>query len=501
MASNSRMSRIIGTAAVITVVPLSAWIANQQGHYDTETMLDTSVSIRSISTVRSDEVGDSVWESQAGSGFLVSRDNCEVWTNFHVVRDAARLEVFPRGWPASQGIPARVIQASEQADLAVLSMDHCEGISVAQLGNSDRISAGDPAFAVGNPLGKHPDTISRGIISHTERYLDDPTPYLQTDAMIGPGSSGGALFNRRGEVIGINTGIAAYRRELFPGIAYSIPINLARQVINRIRQPDPGWAVSGFESILAPLSSDQARIFGVPEGLGGVSLTSTPESGPARDLLKAHDVLYRANGKGINSVGELLYRLSTLQPGDPLRLELIRDSRPLEITLQLDDGWKPQPPPKPEYYAGHLGMSLEMWKDAEGEQGQFKTPVITRVQSMGPAHLGRVSSSQHNLMLFGGMSIRRLLDVKTVTGTVIDGRYTRVDSIEQLESQASEAHQLGLPLLLEIEVWQRSNPMQFSSPLERVKTAYYRLNPQLSAAEPPLHSTQALLAQEDSRPD
>ena len=175
---------------------------------DTDAMRDVSVSIRAISHVSTDSYGDSVWAPSSGSGFLVSKQTCEVWTNFHVIQNAAVVEVFPRGWEKSHGIPARVINSTPQMDVAILQMDSCEGIPAARLGDSGLVKTGDETFVVGNPFGRNPDSVSRGIISHTKRYLAAPEAYFQTDAAINPGNSGGALFNRKGIVIGLTTAIA-----------------------------------------------------------------------------------------------------------------------------------------------------------------------------------------------------------------------------------------------------------------------------------------------------
>ena len=176
---------------------------------DTEAMLDVSVSIRTISHVSIDNYGDSVWAPGSGSGFLVSTTTCEVWTNQHVVNNAAVIEVFPRGWEKARGIIATLVNATPHTDIAILRMESCDGMPAARIGNSDYASVGDETYVVGNPFGSNPDSISRGIISNTSRYLKGPAPYFQTDAAVNPGNSGGALFNRDGAVIGLTTSIAA----------------------------------------------------------------------------------------------------------------------------------------------------------------------------------------------------------------------------------------------------------------------------------------------------
>ena len=190
----NRKSTILWRLAVLglfaSLLPIGIYALERLNRIDTESMLDVSVSIRTMSHVTVDKFGDSVWEINNGSGFLVSTRNCEVWTNQHVIADAAMIEVYPRGWRGATGIPARVINATPRHDIAILELERCDGVPQAVLGNSDELRAGDESFAVGNPLGRNPDSISRGIISHTRRLRDGGTPCLQTDAAINPGSSG-----------------------------------------------------------------------------------------------------------------------------------------------------------------------------------------------------------------------------------------------------------------------------------------------------------------------
>ncbi|MCA8967423.1 MAG: trypsin-like peptidase domain-containing protein, partial [Planctomycetes bacterium] len=219
---------VVSALTLVTAVPVAGLVTRHEERVQAEAMLDVSVSIRTISHVRVDSVGDTVWDAGSGSGLLADAGTCEVWTNHHVIADAAAVEVFPRGWQQATGIPAEVVGSTPRTDVAVLRMAHCEGLPGASLGRSAGVRAGDESYAVGNPLGSNPDSISRGIISHTERYLAGAVPFLQTDTPINPGNSGGALFDRDGRVIGINTGIAASRGGGSIGIGYAVPIDLVR---------------------------------------------------------------------------------------------------------------------------------------------------------------------------------------------------------------------------------------------------------------------------------
>ncbi|MCP4274827.1 MAG: trypsin-like serine protease [Gammaproteobacteria bacterium] len=450
------------------------------GSVNTDGMLNISVSIKSIGNVRTDSVGDSVWGSQVGSGFLVSKARCEVWTNHHVVKDAALVEVFPRGWALSNGIPAIVLNASPRYDIAILKLDHCDSIlGEAHLADSSQLKQGDEAYAVGNPLGLNPDSISRGIVSHTERYVEDPFSYIQTDATIGPGSSGGALFNRRGEVVGINSGIANSANGILMGVSYSIPINMAQRIAKQLRAGNPKWGFAGFESNLAELTQEQAKIFGVPDNLSAVSLTRKPESGPAAEVMSARDVIYRVNGQSTQGVGHLKAKIGALLPGERLVLDVTRDGEQKTIELVLENGWHPQSLSMAEQYSGYLGMTLEMWGEDAAVNQSFDTPIITRVQGLGPAHRSRISSSQHNFIRFGGMAMRRVFDVRTISGVVFEGQYHSVASVEAVNKLAKSAFDKSSALLLEIQYWKRSYPQQINSELKYTATAYYRLQPSL----------------------
>ena len=274
-------------------VPVGIHSYDQYGKVDTAAMLDSSVTIKTVSHVYTDSVGDSVWESSSGSGFLVSTANCEVWTNHHVIENAAIVEVFPRGWTHSSGIKAEVINSTPRSDIAVLKMEQCTGIPQVVLGVSDSIRPGDDTYAVGNPLGRNPDSISRGIVSHVGRYINGAIPYMQTDASIHLGNSGGALFDRYGKVIGINTAIASGRNGENLGIGYAVPIDIAKAVAAELHQGPPSWGSAGLAGNISSLTPDEAEVFLIPNGHGAIIINQDPESGPGAGKLFSHDVVYR----------------------------------------------------------------------------------------------------------------------------------------------------------------------------------------------------------------
>ncbi len=470
---------------ILAVIPVAVFTYDRYNAVDSDAMLNVSVSIKTISHVRIDRVGDSVWESGTGSGFLVSAQDCEVWTNHHVIADAAVVEVFPRGWNRASGIQAEVVNSTPRSDVAILRMEHCEGIPEARLGDSSQVAAGDETYAVGNPLGRNPDSISRGIISHTERFATGLTPYLQTDAAINPGNSGGALFNHAGEVIGMNTAIASTKDGANVGIGYAVPINLVRKITAQLHSGPPSWGDAGLNSIVSSLTPDEAEIFKVPDGHAAIIVTKDPKEGPSAGKLKARDVIYKINKVGVTAADQAMRTIASYAKGDIVVFEVMRNGESHTIDIILDEGWKAEEEQVAEYYEGHLGMTLEMWTDEDSERGAFESPVITKVQSLGPAHKAHIASSQKNVGFRGPFMVSFQLDVKTITGAVYDGEYIPVSTPEDMEQLAEKAYKETSPLLLEIQVWARKNPMDLEASLDHLGTAFYKVVPTVSTASTP----------------
>jgi len=483
-----------------SLVPLGITVLNRHDAVDTEGMLDASVSIRTTSHVTIDKFGDSVWDVNYGSGFLVSSAHCEIWTNHHVVADAALIEVFPRGWTQSEGLKARLVNSTPKSDIAILKLDQCDGLKQAELGDSDLVKPGDEAYAVGNPLGRNPDSISRGIISHTHRFRESDTPYLQTDAAINPGNSGGALFDREGRVIGINTALDSTRYAANVGIGYAVPINQVMQTVASLRQGPPSWGDAGITDIVASLSADEAEVFDIPGDGGALVVTQSPEDGPSAGKLQQHDVIYRINDLEIENAKQAIRAIGQQGVGDLLELDLIREGVQKRVEIVLGEGWKADSAPAPDGYEGYLGMDVEMWGDKEGDFGKFKQPVITKVHSLGPAHKARIASSQKSIAMNGPFVVPYLLDVKTVTGVAYEGKFHAIDDVDQLDSFAARAYREAKPLLLEIELWARANPLDRKDELRLQSTAFFKLKPERAIAQVDSPELKAALGRGVSRP-
>lgn len=471
------------TAALALTAGLSSFVTSHfwraEDTANVNAMLESAVTIKTISHVKIDSFGDSVWSSSTGSGFLVSRDPCEVWTNQHVIGNAAVVQIYPRGWEKYEGIPATVINASARSEVAILHMDRCDGITVAKFGDSSRLRQGQLSYAVGNPLGRNPDSITKGIISHLQRYLDGPIPYLQTDAVIAKGNSGGPLFNHEGEVIGINTALATTQEGGATGLSYAIPINYAQKVATDLKQGGERWGDAGLNEYLVALSSDEAAIFGVPTGYSAVNLSKDPADGASEGRLFARDVIYKVNDTPVVSVNQVKRQLERLMPGDVANFHIVRNGALDNVEVTLAQGVEEdEHSSEPDTYDGLLGMQLSMWDEDSGEKSSFKQPVITRVHSMGPAHRARIISSQHSAAMLGFSRYSYLHDVKMITGIVTDGEYHPVKTVEDLDGHVTTAYEQSLPVLLEIEYWKRESPKKFSSTeFELMSKAFFKIDP------------------------
>ena len=150
-------------------------------------------------------------------------------------------------------------------------------------------------------------------------------------------------------------------------------------------------------------------------------------------------MIFTINGIGVSEAAQAMRLISSYGAGDTVTFELVRHGEVTAVDVTLAEGWQGGETPGAEYYEGHLGMTLEMWDGHDGERGQFTTPVITQVQSLGPAHQAHIASSQNGLRIRGPFMMSYLLDVKTVTGVVIDGAYHPVSDVETLERHAATA--------------------------------------------------------------
>lgn len=270
-----------------------------------------------------------------GSGVIVSRDGY-VLTNNHVVADADQVVVKTQD---NVEHTAKVIGTDPKTDVAVLKID-ASNLAAASLANSEEARVGDWVIAVGGPFGLE-NTVTAGIISATGRDavgIADYENFLQTDAAVNPGNSGGPLVNLRGEVVGINTAIAS-RSGSSAGIGFAIPSNLAKTVMDDLI-PD-GKIERGFlGAAIQDLTKELAKSFNY-DGRDGVLVSDVSKGGPAEKAgLKSGDIIIHFNGRPMNHARQLRNTVAQTHPDSTVDVEIFRDGKrqtvPVKIGL-LDD--------------------------------------------------------------------------------------------------------------------------------------------------------------------
>ncbi len=273
-------------------------------------------------------------EMGLGSGVIVSSDGF-ILTNNHVVADADELTVV-----LSDGrkFPAKVVGADPKTDIAVVKVE-AAGLPAVTFADSDKLRVGDVVFAVGNPLGVG-ETVTMGIVSAKSRnvgILQDVGGYedfIQTDASINMGNSGGALVDAKGRFVGINSAIVSPSRGNI-GIGFAVPVNMAASVMKSLIET--GTVSRGFLGVGGdPITPDIAEQVHLPKDATGVIVTDTIPDGPAdRGGVKRGDVILSVNGKAVQNLDELRLTISQMPPGSKVALSVSRDGKPLVVNVTL----------------------------------------------------------------------------------------------------------------------------------------------------------------------
>jgi serine protease Do len=264
-----------------------------------------------------------------GSGFLISPDGL-VMTNAHVVDGAKEVTVKLSD---HREYKAKVLGADRSSDIAVLKIDG-HNLPTVQIGNSDQIGVGDYVLAIGEPFGLE-ETATAGIVSAKGRSLpgDGYVPFIQTDAAVNPGNSGGPLFDANGEVVGINAQIYSNSGG-YQGVSFAIPINLAVQIKDQIvKTGKVAHARLGVE--VQTLDQSLADSFKMTSPNGALIAKVEPDSAAARAGLQVGDVILGFDGHPIVDAGQLSARVGSATPGDKASLQVWREGRTLTLTATI----------------------------------------------------------------------------------------------------------------------------------------------------------------------
>lgn len=330
----------------------------------------------------------------AGSGFIIDRSG-HILTNFHVIENADRIRVTLADGRAFRG---EVVGTDPAIDIALLRIDGGHALPEAPLGNSDDLRVGEWVCAIGNPLG-YVHSVTVGVVSFIGRKLFDQSldDYIQTDAAINFGNSGGPLINSRGEVIGINSAISSRASN----IGFAVPINQAVAILPQLKSR--GRVSRGFLGVvLTDVTQQLQRSLGLSVSLGALVQDVTPGSPAERAGVRPYDVIVEMDGQPILANDELIRTISARLPGTAVRLEVVRDGRRWTLPVKLAErplrredadrmsglGDRPSRPPQapPE-----LPLGVAVREIDRGTLGRLDIPdsvdgvVVSRVDPTGSA--------------------------------------------------------------------------------------------------------------------
>jgi serine protease Do len=271
-------------------------------------------------------------EQGLGSGVIVNPDGY-ILTNNHVIDGANDIKVITSD---KRELKGTVVGADPKTDIAVVKVD-AKNLPTLGFADSSQVQVGDIALAIGNPFGIG-QTVTMGVISATGRGnlgIEDYEDFIQTDAAINPGNSGGALINASGQLIGINTAILS-RAGGNQGVGFAVPANLAHEVMTQLLKS--GKVSRGYLGVvIQPVTSDLAKAFNMADTRGALIGEVSGDSPAAKAGLAQGDVITELNGARVDDSRELRLKISQFAPGTAVKLKVIRDGAPREVSITLGE--------------------------------------------------------------------------------------------------------------------------------------------------------------------
>jgi serine protease Do len=344
-----------------------------------------------------------------GSGFIISEDGL-ILTNAHVVREAKDVTVKLGD---RREFPAKVLGTDPVTDVAVLRIQ-AKGLPVVRLGDPKQLGVGDPVLAIGAPFGFE-QTATQGIVSAKGRSLpgDAVVPFIQTDAAVNPGNSGGPLFSGSGEVVGINAQIYSHTGG-YQGLAFAIPIDVALKVKDQIVAT--GKASHGRLGVtVQDMNQGLAESFGLTRPDGALVAQVAPGSAAAAAGLKPGDVITHVDGDALTRSGSLSSVIGMSRPGETVKLSIWRDHKALEIEAKLggatpadeavaDGGGAAQGP--------RLGLSLRPLQPQEKSQAKLDGGLVVE-QVSGAAERAGIETGDV-LLAINGKPVNSIEQIRSV---------------------------------------------------------------------------------------
>ncbi|MCS6997017.1 MAG: Do family serine endopeptidase [Casimicrobiaceae bacterium] len=366
-----------------------------------------------------------------GSGFIISSDGYIV-TNHHVVDEAD--EVIVR-LTDKREFKAKVIGKDQRTDIALLKIE-ARGLRPVKIGDPSALRVGEWVAAIGQPLGFE-TTLTTGVVSAKARAsrgadrTGDLVPFIQHDAAVNPGNSGGPLFNSRGEVVAVNSMIATFSGG-YQGISFAIPIDLAMDVVNQLRT---GGAIRrGMLGVsIGPVTRDLAEAFGLPRSQGALVSQVNKGSAAEKAGIKPGDVILKFNDRTVEESSDLPRLVTAVRPGTTVKVQLWRDGRPVELNVTLDEWNEPN-----AVSAAPTQDSARSAKSSSSKAQRLGLELrAPNERERSASKLERGGAVVEDIL--EGARLRNLNEGDIVTAVTIKGRTTTIDSAAQLAEIIGQA--------------------------------------------------------------
>ncbi len=320
-----------------------------------------------------------------GSGFILSSDG-QILTNSHVVEDADEVIVKLTD---KREFKAKVLGSDKRSDVALIKIE-ATGLPAVKIGNPTSLRVGEWVAAIGAPLGFE-STLTTGVVSAKARAnrggdsTGDLVPFIQHDAAVNPGNSGGPLFNTRGEVVAINSMIATVSGG-FQGISFAVPIDLAMDIVGQLQKG--GTVKRGMLGVnIGPVTRDLAEAFGLSKPQGAMVASVTKDSAAEKAGIQKEDIILKFNDRVVEDSRDLPRFVTSVRPGTPAKVQVWRDGKTLDLSVTLDEfkdtqqvaavergGKSPKRAGAPETTKeDRLGLTLRAPNEAERDAAKLKT--------------------------------------------------------------------------------------------------------------------------------
>lgn len=351
-----------------------------------------------------------------GSGVIISEDGYIV-TNNHVIRDATEIEITLNN---KRSYKAKLIGTDSKMDIALLKIDAGEKLPYSAFANSDSVKVGEWVLAVGNPYNLT-STVTAGIVSAKARNLDTSgiQSFIQTDAAVNPGNSGGALVNTRGELIGINTMISSMTGS-YVGYSFAVPSNNARKIIEDIMEfGNVQRGILGVEG--GELNSNASKELGISETQGFYINKVTPKSGAQKAGLTKGDIIVKLDGQNISTFADLSGYINTKRPNDVVQVTYVREGKSKVVPVTLS---------KNEFFSTEF-KGIELENIDAGDKKRFRIDYGVKIKNI----------SNENLMQYQNeLQGNIILSIDNV-------KATNVETVSKLLSKKDEGQSVRIEMI------------------------------------------------------